>query len=190
MSMILLTGRITKSRCDHSGGLGWDREKFFINIFIQMARSGIVVGLNKGHQTTERPKRVKPSYKKGVCFNDHIQYTANVKLYTCITQTATKRSKFVKSIVREVAGFAPYERRVMELLKNSKDKRARRLAKKRVCDSLHGDQNVYLPSSSHIARNLCARQEKSRGTWKCYFGNAPCRWSLAADTLRSDLNRL
>lgn len=47
-------------------------------------------------------------------------------------QVATKRSKFVKSIVREVAGFAPYERRVMELLKNSKDKRARRLAKKRV----------------------------------------------------------
>merc|ERR1711991_1307818 len=34
-----------------------------------------------------------------------------------------KRPKFVRSIVREVAGFAPYERRVMELLKVSKDKR-------------------------------------------------------------------
>lgn len=34
--------------------------------------------------------------------------------------------------MREVVGFAPYEKRVMELLKNSKDKRARRLAKKRV----------------------------------------------------------
>jgi len=34
--------------------------------------------------------------------------------------------------VREVAGLAPYERRVIELLRNSKDKRARKLAKKRL----------------------------------------------------------
>jgi large subunit ribosomal protein L36e len=32
--------------------------------------------------------------------------------------------------------LAPYERRVIELLRNSKDKRARKLAKKRVCCSL------------------------------------------------------
>lgn len=38
----------------------------------------------------------------------------------------------MRSIVREVVGFAPYERRVMELLRNSKDKRARKLTKKRV----------------------------------------------------------
>jgi hypothetical protein len=38
----------------------------------------------------------------------------------------------VRELIREVAGFAPYERRVMELLKNGKDKRARKLAKKRV----------------------------------------------------------
>ena len=31
--------------------------------------------------------------------------------------------------------LAPYERRVIELLRNSKDKRARKLAKKRVCIS-------------------------------------------------------
>jgi len=34
--------------------------------------------------------------------------------------------------VKEVSGLAPYERRVIELLRNSKDKRARKLAKKRV----------------------------------------------------------
>jgi hypothetical protein len=39
----------------------------------------------------------------------------------------------VREIVKEVAGLAPYERRVIELLRNSKDKRARKLAKKRVC---------------------------------------------------------
>lgn len=32
-----------------------------------------------------------------------------------------------------VYSLAPYERRVIELLRNSKDKRARKLAKKRVC---------------------------------------------------------
>jgi hypothetical protein len=34
--------------------------------------------------------------------------------------------------------LAPYEKRVIELLRNSKDKRARRLAKKRVCHIFHG----------------------------------------------------
>lgn len=29
-------------------------------------------------------------------------------------------------------GFAPYEKRILELLKNSKEKRARKLAKKRL----------------------------------------------------------
>ncbi|OBZ70138.1 Casein kinase II subunit beta-1 [Grifola frondosa] len=42
------------------------------------------------------------------------------------------RTKFVRSVVREVAGFSPYERRVMELLRNSKDKKARKLTKKRL----------------------------------------------------------
>ncbi|CAG8570015.1 9981_t:CDS:2 [Ambispora gerdemannii] len=74
-------------------------------------KTGLIVGLNKGHQVTSRPLRAKPSRRKG-------------KLST--------RVKFVRDVIREVVGFAPYERRVMELLKNSKDKRARKLAKKRL----------------------------------------------------------
>ena len=35
--------------------------------------------------------------------------------------------------------LAPYERRVIELLRNSKDKRARKLAKKRVSAAFHSD---------------------------------------------------
>lgn len=42
----------------------------------------------------------------------------------------------MREIVKEVAGLAPYERRVIELLRNSKDKRARKMAKKRVRFSL------------------------------------------------------
>jgi large subunit ribosomal protein L36e len=44
----------------------------------------------------------------------------------------SKRTQFCREIVREVCGLAPYERRCIELLRNSKDKRARKLAKKRV----------------------------------------------------------
>ena len=88
-------------------------------------------GLNKGHPTTPIPKTVKPSQRKGI---------------------QSSRTKFVRSVVREVVGFSPYERRVMELLRNSKvrlplsvtvsnlssgiialqDKKARKLTKKRV----------------------------------------------------------
>ncbi|KAM0750287.1 ribosomal protein L36e [Meredithblackwellia eburnea MCA 4105] len=64
-----------------------------------MARSNLPVGLTKGHPTTAIAQKPKPSNRKG---------------------KKSARSSFVKSIVREVAGFAPYERRVMELIRNSK----------------------------------------------------------------------
>ena len=47
-------------------------------------------------------------------------------------QRASKRVKFVRDIIREVAGLAPYEKRVTELLKVGKDKRALKLCKKKV----------------------------------------------------------
>jgi len=69
------------------------------------------VGLKKGHSTTSIERVAKPSHRKGI---------------------RSPKSKLVHSIVREVAGYAPYERRVMELLRNSKDKKARKLTKKRL----------------------------------------------------------
>lgn len=72
---------------------------------------GIAIGLNKGHVVTAKEVSPKISYKKG---------------------TLSKRTAFVRSLVREVGGLAPYERRLIELLRNSGEKRARKLAKKRL----------------------------------------------------------
>ncbi|PPQ94035.1 hypothetical protein CVT25_009883 [Psilocybe cyanescens] len=76
-----------------------------------MARTNLRYGPNQGHPTTPIPKAVRPSQRKGV---------------------QSTKTKFVRSVIREVAGFSAYERRVMELLRNSKDKKARKLTKKRV----------------------------------------------------------
>ncbi|KAK6864907.1 60S ribosomal protein L36 [Apiospora arundinis] len=75
------------------------------------ARTGLAVGANKGHKTTARVAKPRVSLTKG-----HL----------------SKRTSFVRDVVKEVAGLAPYERRVIELLRNSRDKRARKLAKKRL----------------------------------------------------------
>jgi large subunit ribosomal protein L36e len=82
-----------------------------------MAPTGLAVGLNKGHITTKRDKVARPANRKG---------------------RASKRVKFVRDIVREVAGLAPYERRITELLKVGKDKRALKVAKKKLGTHLRG----------------------------------------------------
>ncbi|DBB14216.1 hypothetical protein WJX82_011626 [Trebouxia sp. C0006] len=74
-------------------------------------KTGLAAGLNKGHVVTKRDKKVKPSHSKG-------------KL--------GKRTRLIREVVRDVAGLAPYERRVSELLKVGKDKRALKLCKKKL----------------------------------------------------------
>eukprot|EP00019_Armaparvus_languidus_P001151 CAMPEP_0168591758 /NCGR_PEP_ID=MMETSP0420-20121227/7317_1 /TAXON_ID=498008 /ORGANISM="Pessonella sp." /LENGTH=108 /DNA_ID=CAMNT_0008627595 /DNA_START=926 /DNA_END=1252 /DNA_ORIENTATION=+ len=76
-------------------------------------KGGIAIGLKgkRGHVVTKRTPRSKPSRTKG-------------KL--------TKRTKLIREVVREVAGFAPYEKRMLELLRNELDKRALRFGKKRL----------------------------------------------------------
>ncbi|XP_058282305.1 large ribosomal subunit protein eL36-like [Hylobates moloch] len=69
------------------------------------------VGLNKGHEVTKNLSKPRHSRRRG---------------------RLTKHTKFVRDMIREVCGFAPYEQRAMELLKVSKDKRALKFIKKRV----------------------------------------------------------
>ncbi len=66
-------------------------------------RSGLVWGINRGHQTERRILKAKPSSRKG---------------------KTSQRVATIRSVVREVAGFAPYERRAMELIRNSKVRQA------------------------------------------------------------------
>merc|ERR1719330_1881065 len=79
-----------------------------------MARSGIAAGRDRGHITTVIPLKKRPHHNKG-------KKSAKVAL--------------VREIVRETVGFAPYERRVMELIKMasaSSLKRALKYSKKKL----------------------------------------------------------
>jgi large subunit ribosomal protein L36e len=79
--------------------------------FCSMSSSGISVGLKKGFVITKRTPPTRNVTRKA---------------------QATRRSKFVKEVCREVAGFAPYERRLIDLCRNNLDKRALRLAKRKL----------------------------------------------------------
>jgi len=68
----------------------------------------------KGHATTKLEKPQKPSAMKG---------------------RLSKRTQLVRSVIREVVGFAPYERKLIELLQAGgakEDKKALKIAKKRL----------------------------------------------------------
>merc|ERR1719503_269528 len=77
-------------------------------------RSGLAAGLNKGFIVTRREMAPKPSLRKG---------------------RKSQRNGLIKEVIREVAGFCPYERRMLELIKIGSSctlKRALKLAKHRL----------------------------------------------------------
>merc|ERR1711975_204980 len=71
-------------------------------------KTGLAVGMDKGKVVTKLEKKQLPSQRKG-------------KL--------NKRVQFVREVIHEVAGSSPYEKRVTELLKVGKEKRALKLLK-------------------------------------------------------------
>ncbi|KAF2320446.1 hypothetical protein GH714_027533 [Hevea brasiliensis] len=81
------------------------------SLMVMAPNTGLFVGLNKGHVVTPKELAPRPSARKG---------------------KTSKRVHFVRSLIREVAGFAPYEKRITELLKVGKDKRALKVAKRKL----------------------------------------------------------
>ena len=79
-------------------------------------------------------------------------------------QRASKRVKFVRDIVREVAGLAPYERRITELLKVGKDKRALKVAKKKV-DALDFVLLCALNNDLHCTMAARSAKVNSSSCW-------------------------
>lgn len=82
--------------------------------YTKPASTGLAAGLNKGFIKTRRTVEKKPSARKG---------------------RKSDRVKIIKEVIREVVGFAPYEKRMLELLKIGSAatfKRALKLAKKRL----------------------------------------------------------
>ncbi|NP_001229579.1 ribosomal protein L36 [Strongylocentrotus purpuratus] len=72
-------------------------------------RHEMAVGLNKGHKMTKN-STVKKATRKGI----------------------NKHAKFVRDLIREVTGLAPYEKRCMEFLRVGKDKKALKFCKRRL----------------------------------------------------------
>jgi len=83
----------------------------------QQTKSGLFVGLNKGFIVTKpkvNTRKLKPSYKKG---------------------RLGKRVSVIREIIREVCGLAPYERKMMEMIRTGvaiKEKKAVKLARRRL----------------------------------------------------------
>eukprot|EP01083_Nonionella_stella_P070512 188698_1 len=79
-------------------------------------RTGIAAGRKgkRGHKAKLRSATSRPAYRKG---------------------TRSKTTDLTRDVIRSVCGFAPYERRVMDLLVGggvNAEKRARKFAKKRL----------------------------------------------------------
>ncbi|XP_057610237.1 60S ribosomal protein L36-like [Chionomys nivalis] len=86
-----------------------------IVVMMEMMPWPMAVGLNKGHKVTKNVSQPRHSRRRG---------------------RLTKHMKFVRDMIREVCGFAPFERSAVELLKVSKDKRALKFIKKQVSTHL------------------------------------------------------
>eukprot|EP00914_Ancora_sagittata_P022873 GHVO01045383.1.p1 GENE.GHVO01045383.1~~GHVO01045383.1.p1 ORF type:complete len:129 (+),score=30.84 GHVO01045383.1:52-387(+) len=101
----------------------------------------MAVGLKKGYTVSKNNPKARLSRRTG---------------------TLTKHNKFIRDVVREVCGFAPYERRVIELLRISKDKRALKFCKKRLGGHIRGKKKREEMQSVIMQMRKAAAAEKKK----------------------------
>ncbi|KAJ0794878.1 putative ribosomal protein L36e [Helianthus annuus] len=98
----------------------------------------LFAGLNKGHVVTKKELAPRPSDMKGVSNLLYIFFIKDRNLifisqpsfiYWFLLKKTSKRVHFVMDLIREVARFTPCEKRITELLKVGKDKRALKVTK-------------------------------------------------------------
>jgi len=53
-------------------------------------------------------------------------------IFIPVTRNKRKRTKFIRELIKEVSGPAPYEKRIIELLKVGLEKRALKYAKRKI----------------------------------------------------------
>jgi len=95
--------------------------------------------LKAGYIVTKREKRARPSQRKG-------------KL--------GRRVALIREVIRDIAGYAPYERRIMELLKgggNNPQKRAAKFAKARLGTHIRAKRKV-----GEMATAISKQQQQAR----------------------------
>lgn len=98
----------------------------------------MAVGLKKGHKVTKNAKKPRPAQRKGA---------------------SSKRVKFIRDLIREVTGFAPYERRCMEMLRIGKDKKALKFVKKRLGTHTRGKRKREEMQAVIAAQRKAAQQQ-------------------------------
>ncbi len=118
--------------------------------------SGIAVGLRKGHAVTKREMAKRASANKG-------------KL--------GKRTSMVRKLIREVVGFAPYEKRITELLKVGKDKRALKVAKKKLGTHLRAKRKRE--EMTTVLRKMRATGGADKKKWELLLTKFWWRWGFA-----------
>ncbi|KAI1296776.1 60S ribosomal protein L36 [Halotydeus destructor] len=95
----------------------------------------LVVGLNKGHKTVKNERKPRAVSTKG---------------------RNTKHNKMIREVVRDVTGYAPYEKRCMELLRVSRDKRALKFLKRRLGTHIRAKRKRDEMSSVIMAQRKAA----------------------------------
>ena len=113
-------------------------------------KSGIYTGKNAGFKVEKpetNPKFAKPSYRRG---------------------TLGKRVALIRDVIREISGYAPYERKMIKLLSigdEGADKRAMKFAKRRIGGHRRGKNKreafrIIVAQQKKVAKEKAAKEAK------------------------------